>query len=98
MAGIYDIWEDHQTGEILHTFSIITTHANPLTGYIHNNKKRMPVILSSEEEQKWLDPKLSQSQIEEMMQPFDEKKMDAYIIHKDFIRKNPKDKSILEAA
>ncbi|WP_419033682.1 SOS response-associated peptidase, partial [Dysgonomonas gadei] len=49
MAGIYDVWVNPSTGEIHHSFSIITTDANPLMEYIHNTKKRMPVILSPED-------------------------------------------------
>lgn len=99
MAGIYDVWHDKETGEILQTFSIITTDANKLTGEIHNggkNARRMPVILSKADEEKWLDPKLAKEQIEALMKPFDTKLMDAYAIQSNFIKKNPKDKTILE--
>lgn len=47
MAGVYDSWLDKSTGEIVNTFSIIITDANPLTAYIHNTKHRMPAILST---------------------------------------------------
>jgi putative SOS response-associated peptidase YedK len=50
MAGVYDSWIDIDTGEILKTFSIITTAANSLMERIHNTKKRMPVILKGENE------------------------------------------------
>ena len=99
MAGIYDIWEDKKTGEVLHTFSIITTQANKLTGYIHNggnNSQRMPAILLEKDENKWMDPKLSKDEIEDLLLPIDEHFMDAYIIKNDFLKKNPKDDSILE--
>ena len=58
MAGIYDEWLNKVTGEIVNTFSIITTEANALTDYIHNTKHRMPAILSLENEEKWLNPAL----------------------------------------
>ena len=54
MAGVYDIWKNPVSGEILHTFSIITTEANKLTAEIHNSKKRMPVILDRNSEHLWL--------------------------------------------
>ena len=44
-AGLYDSWRDPESGEVLRTFSIITTRANALMEQIHNTKKRMPVIL-----------------------------------------------------
>lgn len=98
MAGIFDVWNNPQTGEIYHSFSIITSEANSLMEYIHNTKKRMPVILSSEDEQRWIDPDLNKEGIKELLKPFDANKMNAYIINKDFLKKNPKDKSIIEAA
>jgi len=101
LAGIYDIWVNRQTGEIFQTFSVITTEANPFTAAIHNggkNPRRMPVILSPEDEGKWLDPDLSKFAISELLKPFDEKQMDAYPVRSDFIKKNPHDKTILEKA
>lgn len=98
MAGIFDVWNNPQTGEIYHSFSIITSEANSLMEYIHNTKKRMPVILSPEDEQRWIDPNLNKEGIKELLKPFDADKMNAYIINKDFLKKNPKDKSIIEAA
>jgi len=53
-AGIYSEWVDKETGEILPTYSIITTEANALMAKIHNIKRRMPVVLSKEKEMKWL--------------------------------------------
>lgn len=98
MAGIYDRWRDKKTGEEIGTFSIITTGTNPLTDYIHNTKHRMPAILSKEDEEKWLNPALTQAEIEDLLQPFDEDKMEAYQIKNDFIRKAPTDETILEKA
>ncbi len=54
MGGIWSEYTDKETGEILHTFAILTMEANPLMAEIHNTKKRMPLILSPENEQRWL--------------------------------------------
>ena len=54
IAGIFDHWVETSTGEILNTFSIITTQANDLMAVIHNSKKRMPVILDRSDEWKWI--------------------------------------------
>ena len=40
--------------EIIPTFTIITTDANPLMAEIHNTKKRMPIILKPEFEKEYL--------------------------------------------
>lgn len=80
LGAIYDMWINNDTGEIKNTFSIITTPANPLMEKIHNLKKRMPLILSPEDEMKWLDPMLNTSEIKNLIQPFPESKMSAYTI------------------
>lgn len=53
-AGIYNTWIDKATGEILSTYSIVTTEANELMAEIHNTKKRMPIILTPYNEKLWL--------------------------------------------
>lgn len=98
MAGIYDIWVDKETGNEHTTFSIITTDTNPLTDYIHNTKHRMPAILSKEDEEKWLKPDLSKSEISSLLKPYDANLMDAYVIRNDFMKKVPTDETILERA
>lgn len=54
-AGLYSQWTDIVTGQIIDTYTIITTEANPLMAEIHNIKKRMPVILKREDEKRWLN-------------------------------------------
>ena len=54
-AGIWSFWEDKPTGKLIPTFSIITTEANELMSFVHNNKKRMPVIIKPEFEKDWLE-------------------------------------------
>ena len=53
-AGLWSGWTDKQTGEVIHSYSILTTEANELMSKIHNSKKRMPVIVAKENEQFWL--------------------------------------------
>jgi putative SOS response-associated peptidase YedK len=55
MAGLYDTWFNHNSGEILNTFTIITCEANAFMAEIHNTKKRMPLILNAENEEDWLN-------------------------------------------
>lgn len=81
-GGIYSDWVNKSTGEIINTFSIITTKANPLMEKIHNTKMRMPLILVKETEKDWLNPDLNEGQITELMQPFDESFMVAHTISK----------------
>jgi putative SOS response-associated peptidase YedK len=53
-AGLYSHWTDRNTGEIISTYTILTTEAIGLMREIHNSKKRMPVILDRANEQLWL--------------------------------------------
>lgn len=53
-AGLWSKWTDKSTGEILNTYTILTTEANTLMAKIHNTQKRMPVILQAEREKDWL--------------------------------------------
>jgi len=50
-AGIYDRWRSPQ-GEVISSFTILTTNANELTKPLHD---RMPVILMEDEEDIWLE-------------------------------------------
>ncbi|MBS1782711.1 MAG: SOS response-associated peptidase [Bacteroidetes bacterium] len=53
-AGLWSEWIDKSTGNIIYTYTILTTEANELMSQIHNTQKRMPIILSPESEQDWL--------------------------------------------
>jgi putative SOS response-associated peptidase YedK len=54
-AGLWSEWLNKTTGEIIKSYSILTTEANELMSKIHNTKKRMPVIVSINQEQNWLN-------------------------------------------
>jgi putative SOS response-associated peptidase YedK len=75
LAGLYDTWKNPANNEILKTFTIITTRANPKMEEIHNLKKRMPVILSPEEEKKWLSSGLTENEIKKIFEPFPQELM-----------------------
>jgi putative SOS response-associated peptidase YedK len=80
MAGLWDTWKDPETAEVLQTYSVITTKANPLMDQIHNKKKRMPVILPKDHERDWIDPSVNKQAAEAMLVPYDEKLMEAFTI------------------
>ena len=79
-AGLWDSWQDSGSGENVHTFSIITTQANPLMEKIHNKKKRMPVILPKSFEQRWISNSISKDQMQQLLVPYNEEEMEAYTI------------------
>ena len=80
LAGIWDRWLNESTGEVRNTFSIITTKANPLLERIHNTRKRMPVILKREDEKEYLDMNLHAGEIDALLQPYDDKEMQAHTV------------------
>lgn len=51
-AGLWENWNDPQSGESLQTATIITTKANDFLSQLHH---RMPVILNPAQVGEWLD-------------------------------------------
>jgi len=101
LGGIYEQWQNPITGENAVTFSVLTVPANALCAKIHNGGKnpfRMPLIIPREDDEKWLDTSLNQSGISDFFRPINPDLMDAYAVSRDFLKKNPKDASIIEPA
>ncbi|MEA3479287.1 MAG: SOS response-associated peptidase [Bacteroidota bacterium] len=86
LAGIFDTWLNKETGELLKSFSIITTVANELLQKLPHH--RSPVILRSKDEKKWLNPGLPLTDITRLLRPFPADQMNAYPISPDI--KNPR--------
>jgi len=89
LAGLYSDWTDKETGEIINTFSIVTTEGNSMMSKIHNNPKlkgpRMPLILPSELEDKWLGPvedDLDVKELQELIRAFPDDALEAYTVHR----------------
>jgi putative SOS response-associated peptidase YedK len=77
-AGLWDSWQEWKG------FSILTMPANPLMARIHNTAKRMPFILTPENEQKWLDPeRVKLYDIQELIVPYPEEMMRAEPVTRD---------------
>ncbi|WP_029905286.1 SOS response-associated peptidase [Prevotella sp. 10(H)] len=99
IAGIYDSWKNPANGDIINTFSIITTEANSFTAEIHNggkNPNRMPVILSPMDEKQWIDSSLNREGIIELMKPYDASLMDAHAVRRDFLKLDTRDERVIE--
>jgi putative SOS response-associated peptidase YedK len=80
IAGIWSEWVHSITGDMLRTFSIVTTDANELMAEIHNSKKRMPVILDRDLEKKWINLSLTASELMQLMKPCPSEKLKAHTI------------------
>ena len=88
LAGLYDSWIDPESGEIRNTFSVITTKANSLLEKIHNTKKRMPVILTKDNESKWLDQEQSVDNVLKLLKPYKYNNLRAHTISKLISKRN----------
>lgn len=78
-AGLYDIWQNEK-GQIIKTFTIITTEPNDLVKEIHN---RMPVILKRENEKIWINKE--EKNVEKLLallKPYPPEEMEAYPVSK----------------
>lgn len=90
-AGIWDEWRNDSTERTKRTFSIITTEANPLLEKVHNKKKRMPVILKREDEERWLADGIERDEIDSMLVSYEEDEMEAYPIRRLITKDNVDD-------
>lgn len=91
-AGLYDIWKDAEEKEIK-TYTIITTTPNDLLEPIHN---RMPVILSKEEEDVWLDIDSDEKTLKELLDPYEPDYMTEYEVSRDVNSSRNEDASLIK--
>ncbi|MFD2037598.1 SOS response-associated peptidase [Belliella marina] len=75
-AGIWEEFENEK-GELNHTFLILTTEPN---GLVKDVYERMPVILTKENEKKWLDPYTSEEDLLKMLKPYQAAEMLSYSV------------------
>ncbi|MES2731930.1 MAG: SOS response-associated peptidase [Bacteroidota bacterium] len=76
-AGLWENWIDRNSGEVIPSFSIITTEANALVKEVHD---RMPVILSHADEALWLKDSISESDHLDLLKPYPAEKMKKYAV------------------
>lgn len=75
-AGLWEEWLDKETGELLETFTIITTAANAVLKPVLD---RMPVIIKAESYDEWLDEGVKDtSRLERLLAPYPPERMDSY--------------------
>jgi len=85
-AGIWDTWVNQETGEILNSFSIITTVANEFLRKLPHH--RSPVILQKKHETRWLKNELPLSDVTALLNPYPPDLMNAFPIDSQI--KNPR--------
>jgi len=67
VAGLWDTWKDPATGEITHSFTIITVPPNEIMQNIHD---RMPAILLKEHESIWVDESIHFKDMDTILLPY----------------------------
>jgi putative SOS response-associated peptidase YedK len=68
IAGLWENWQDPETGEWIRSCAIITTTPNSLVANIHD---RMPVILEPDQYARWLgQTAASPEELKAMLQPY----------------------------
>jgi len=77
-AGLWEHWEPKE-GEPLESCTIVTTDANEFMVPIHN---RMPVILASQDYDRWLDPTVPPDSLQAFLKPYAVNEMEAYAVSK----------------
>jgi putative SOS response-associated peptidase YedK len=84
-GGIWDKKVNEKSGEVIESFSIITTPPNTLTGKIHNNPdapngSRMLLLIKHEEALNYLNENLNIEDIKKFFNPYDANEMQAHTV------------------
>ena len=64
LAGIWEQWSGSSSEDLVESFAIVTRSANEFMANIH---ARMPVILTADQEQSWLDNATGRSELDSIM-------------------------------
>ncbi len=92
-AGLYNLWT-HPTGTEHPTYTIITTTANDVIQPIHD---RMPVILTPETEERWLDPTpLVLDELFHLLGPYSAGAMEAFPVSRRVYSPSQDDEGLIE--
>ncbi len=97
MAGIYNPFTDPESGEQFDTCAMITTSStgHRLMSQVHNSKLRMPVVLTDELADEWLQTDLSEARIQQIAAfQYPSRKMKAYTVKKNFLEAAEPEKQI----
>ena len=82
LAGLFEKWTNSELGDVYETFTIITSSANVRMEWIHNAKKRMPVMLNRDEAKLWINPNLSFNEKKNLLLPSNSDRMNDHAVSK----------------
>lgn len=66
LAGLWDRWSERDGGEVVESFTIVTTSAHDQLSFVHH---RQPVMLSLGEAQMWLDTQSDREALSKLFEP-----------------------------
>lgn len=85
VGGLWTDWVNKESGEVIRSFTIVTTKGNAVLRKIHNNPKmkeaRMPLILEKEAEEVWLTAS-EENQVKELIKPNNDIQLNYYTVEK----------------
>lgn len=70
VPGLYSTWTDKETGEMILSYTMLTTGANALMKKVHNGGEhpgRMPLVIERDMENIWLKPGATYKELKEVM-------------------------------
>ena len=94
-AGLWDRWNDRESGAVLETYTIITTDPNELTQTIHD---RMPVILARKDYARWLTASDPAHLPVDLLKPYPAEQMKAWKVSKAVGNTRNDDPSLIQPA
>ncbi len=93
-AGLWELWNNPE-GELVRTFTILTTTPNELVESVHN---RMPVILLPENEKTWLSNDAETGDWLKVLNPYPADLMKVYAVSPKINSPSNDDPSVIEPA
>ncbi|WP_340104719.1 SOS response-associated peptidase [Rhodohalobacter sp. 8-1] len=80
-AGLWEEWQDPDSGETINSYTIITTDANKPMQELHD---RMPALLLQEEFNTWLDPSFNDTEaLQDLIRPWPDDDIKFYRVNKE---------------
>jgi putative SOS response-associated peptidase YedK len=79
-AGLWETWRDKANGQMLESYTIITTDPNELMESFHD---RMPAILDPKDYERWLAPAEPSHLPVDLLRPYPAEKMKAWKVGND---------------
>jgi putative SOS response-associated peptidase YedK len=78
IAGLYEAWTDHGSGEVVESCSLLTTEANATVRPVHH---RMPVLLERRDFSLWLDPEVNDTdRLQSLLVPCAPDRLEAIVV------------------